>query len=67
MTPADVLRETGEAVQLFAAPTDDFARDEEDNTVVSPELVLQLLQGQHHSREEPALGSASEIFTINRY
>ena len=30
LTPAEVLGEAGEAVELFAAATDDLARDEED-------------------------------------
>ena len=58
-TPAEVLGQTGEAGQLFAAATDDLARDEEDNTVRSPQLTLQVLERQHHSREGPA----SEILT----
>ena len=58
-TPGEVLGQTGEAGQLFAAATDDLARDEEDDTVRSPQLTLQVLERQHHSREGPA----SEILT----
>ena len=58
-TPGEVLGQTGEAGQLFAAATDDLAWDEEDNTVRSPQLTLQVLERQHHTREGPA----SEILT----
>ena len=51
VTLAEVLGQAGEAVQLLAAPTDDLARDEEDNTVLSPELTLQILKRQHLRRE----------------
>ena len=52
LTSAEVLGETGEAVELFAAATDDLARDEEDNAVLSPELTLQIQERQHHWREQ---------------
>ena len=63
MAPAHVLGEAGEAAQLLAAATDDLARDEEDNAVLSPELALQLLERQHHRREQNLPLEASEIFT----
>ena len=64
LTLAEVLGEAVEAVELFAAATDDLARDEEDKTFLSPELTFQVMKRQHHrSRREP-LSETSTKFQI---
>ena len=43
----DVLGQADQTWQLLAAATDDLPGDEEDDTVVTPQLTLQLLHRQH--------------------